>query len=413
MDHHPQTIVLISPHSPRQEEAFGLWMDDPLQGSFAQFNAPQVAVNLPLDRSLTEAIAAEAHMRDWETWPIHRQALDHGALVPLWFLVEAGWTGPTVIVSLNYPEYGGLTVLGEAIAEAAGTLPRRVAFIASGDMSHRLTANAPCGFHPEAHQFDETFLRMLRAGDYHKLAEIAPELRDLAAEDAVDSTVVAAAAVNWQTSSHQVLNYEGPFGVGYGVAILFSENARALETERTKVRFPKNEGAVLPDLARRSVAAALQGSTESPPSAVGAYHRTRRGVFVTMRRRDGSLRGCVGTVDPVCSNLVEETWRNARVAAFHDSRFAPVTAEEMNDLLFEVSVLYPPEEVASEKELDPRRYGVIVAADDGRQGLLLPGIKEIRTPEQQLRCARKKGWIGPDEPVTLQRFLVDHFTESS
>jgi MEMO1 family protein len=412
MDHLPETIVLISPHSPRQELAFGLWADDPLQGSFAQFNAPQIAVNLPLDRSLAEAIAVEAHTRDLETWAIHRRTLDHGALVPLWFLVEAGWAGPTVILSLNYPEYGGLTALGEASAAGTSALPRRVAFIASGDMSHRLTANAPCGFHPQAHQFDETFMQMIRAGNYRELPRIAPELRDLAAEDAVDSTLVAAAVVNWQTSGHRVLNYEGPFGVGYGVAILFAENSRSRDAEKTKGYLPKSEGTVLPGFARRSVAAVLEGRSELPSPPSGACLSRQRGVFVTIRHRDGSLRGCVGTVAPVCASLVEETWRNARAAAFHDNRFSPVTLGEMCNLRFEVSVLHPPEPVSSEKDLDPASYGVIVSTEDGRRGLLLPGIKEIRTPEQQLSCARTKGWIGPDEPVTIQRFQVDHFAES-
>jgi len=412
LDHRPQTVVVISPHSPRQEVAFGLWMDDLLQGSFSQFNAPQVNLSLPLDRSFAEAIAAEAQTRNLETWAIHQRALDHGALVPLWFLAEAGWSGATVILSLNHPDNDGLTALGEAIAAAAKTLPRRVAFIASGDMSHRLTANAPCGFHPRAHQFDETFIQLVRAGEFRQLARIASELRELAAEDAVDTTLVAGAAVNWHTSGHRVLNYEGPFGVGYGVAILFAENLASTEIEKARANQKEHAGAILPDLARRSVSEALHGSTARPPAPTGDYLPPPRGVFVTIRHRDGSLRGCVGTVTPVRDNLLEETWRNARAAAFRDNRFAPVTAGEMPYLRFEVSVLHPPEAVVSEAELDPRHFGVIVTAGDGRHGLLLPGIAEIRTAEQQVLCARKKGWIGPDEPVALQRFEVDHFEES-
>jgi AMMECR1 domain-containing protein len=80
-------------------------------------------------------------------------------------------------------------------------------------------------------------------------------------------------------------------------------------------------------------------------------------------------------------------------------------------LRFEVSVLHPPEDIASAAELDPGRYGVIVSTGDGRRGLLLPGIKEIQTVAQQLLIARKKAGIGPDEPIHLQRFLVDHFEE--
>ena len=94
-----------------------------------------------------------------------------------------------------------------------------------------------------------------------------------------------------------------------------------------------------------------------------------------------------------------------------DNRFSPVTADEVPALQFDVSVLHAPEKVATEADLDPRRFGVIVSAEDGRRGLLLPGIKEIKTPAEQVNIARQKGWINADEPITLQRFQVDHFEE--
>jgi AMMECR1 domain-containing protein len=115
---------------------------------------------------------------------------------------------------------------------------------------------------------------------------------------------------------------------------------------------------------------------------------------------------------PACDNLVEETWRNARLAALNDGRFEPVEPGELPDLRFEVSVLHPPEEIADESKLDPQRYGVIVSTEDGRRGLLLPGIAEITTVEEQLLFARRKGRIDPDEPARLERFEVDHFEEA-
>ncbi|MGA3163780.1 MAG: class III extradiol ring-cleavage dioxygenase family protein [Verrucomicrobiota bacterium] len=407
----PETVVVISPHSPRKPGAFGLCSDDRLQGSFEQFDAPQARVSLPNDRRLANAIGAEAQSRGVETWQIHNHGLDHGALVPLWFLAQAGWAGPTVLLSLNYPGEGGLTSLGEAIAAAANVLHRHVAIIASGDMSHRLTANAPCGFHPRAHRFDETFISLVRAGDYQGIQSINSELREVAAEDAVDSTLVAAAAAGWNATGHKVLSYEGPFGVGYGVAILFAEKPKSQGAEATPATIGSSDGAVLPGLARRSVEAELRGSSESPPAASGEYLSARRGVFVTVRRRGGELRGCVGTPVPVCANLVAETWRNARLAAFRDTRFPSVAAEELAGLRFHVSVLHSREDVLPPYELDPRRYGVIVSAVDGRCGVLLPGIESINTGEAQLRLAREKGWIGPDEPVKVERFQVDHFEE--
>jgi AmmeMemoRadiSam system protein A len=173
----------------------------------------------------------------------------------------------------------------------------------------------------------------------------------------------------------------------------------------------KNDGSVLPGLARSSVTAALNASAEVPPLPAGEYLSSRQGVFVTLFRRDGSLRGCIGTFAATGPNLVAETWRNARLAALQDRRFSPVTAGELADLIFEVSVIHSREDVLSEDELDPRRYGVIVSTSDGRRGLLLPGIKDIKTTEEQLLIARKKGGIAPDEPISIQRFEVDRFEE--
>ncbi len=407
----PETVLLISPHSPRRPRAFGLWAGARLQGSLAQFNAPGALVSLPNDTPLANAIATEATRRGLATWMIDSRALDHGALVPLWFLAEAGWSGPTVVLGLNYPDDGGLEELGEAIAAAARACRRGIAIVASGDMSHRLTPGAPAGFDPKARHFDEAFIRLLRDGDYREIGKLNHDLRELAAEDAVDSTLVAASAVGWKATGHKVLHYEGPFGVGYGVAILFADESSRAASQTALTQVAGREGDMLPGLARQSIAAALRGSSELPPEASSEYLRAPRAVFVTMHERGGKLRGCAGTILPYYSNLVTETWHSARLAAFHDSRFEPVEASELPNLHFEVSVLHSMEKIASADELDPARYGVIVSAEDGRRGLLLPALADVTTSKQQLSIARKKGWIGPHEPVLLQRFQVDHFEE--
>jgi AmmeMemoRadiSam system protein A len=407
----PETLVLISPHSPRQRGAFGLWGGKSLHGSFAQFGASGARVNFSNDKPLGEAIVSSAKDRNLATWMIPDQDLDHGALVPLWFLAEAGWSGPTIVLSLGYPKDGGLVELGEAIAAAAQATPRRIALVASGDMSHRLKPNAPCGFHPQAQQFDETFIRLLREGDYHEIGNIDPELRDFAAEDAVDSTLVALAAVNWRTAGHKVLHYEGPFGVGYGIAILFAEETKSDDPPSAPLNNTSREGLILPGLARQSVLAMLRRHPEIPPAAAGPYLSRSRGVFVTIRDRKGRLRGCAGTFLPACANVVLETWRSARLSAFEDPRFPQVTADELSNLCFEVSVLHSMEKIASIDELDPAQYGVVVSTRDGRRALLLPAIAEIKTGAQQVSLARRKGGIGAEERVMLQRFQVDHFEE--
>ncbi len=195
------------------------------------------------------------------------------------------------------------------------------------------------------------------------------------------------------------------------MAILFADESGPAASQTKATQTTAREGDILPALARQSIAAALSGSSELPPAAASPYLRSPRAVFVTMHERGGKLRGCAGTILPFYPNLVAETWHSARLAAFHDSRFDPVEARELPNLHFEVSVLHSMEKITSADELDPARYGVIVSTEDGRRGLLLPALPDITTGKQQLAFTRRKGWIGPNEPVLLQRFQVDHFEE--
>ena len=288
-----------------------------------------------------------------------------------------------------------------------------VAVVASGDMSHRLQPGAPAGFHPRAKDFDGAFIECLRAGDYRKLLNFDPELHDLAAEDVVDSTLIAAAAVNWDAAGHEVLSYESPFGVGYGVAILHQAPLESAPEGAHEAVVCENKtdsgGNSLPQVAWLSIAVALGRGDGNPDLPAEGILSERHGVFVTLCGPNRELRGCVGTLTPKFANTIEETWHVARDAAFHDGRFPPVGADELNGLHCEVSVILGLEEIAAPADLDPTRYGVIVSTEDGRRGVLLPGISEIRSVEQQIAVARRKGGIGVSEAVRFQRFAVKKF----
>lgn len=400
----PETVVLISPHSPRSPYAFGVWTCAELHGTFAPFNAPDAGVSLPVDGGFVQALAQVGPRAGVQFSAIAGGHLDHGAAVPLWFLMEAGWKGPTVVIALNTPGAGGLHGLGRAIALAAETLGRRIAIVASGDMSHRLIPGAPAGFEPTAKEFDARFIELLRAKAYRDIERIPAALQARAAEDVVDSTAVALAATGWKTGSGRVLSYEGPFGVGYGVAVLYS----AAEDRSHEYC----DGTDLPRLARTAVESVLARRNDEPPPPNGGYLAQRAGVFVTIKTSGGKLRGCIGTLEqPQAANIVEETWRNAIGAAFSDHRFPPVTGVEMHNLRFEVSVLHSFETVDSPQLLEPAEWGVIVRTADGRRATLLPALNGIDTAEQQFRAVCEKGGIAPGEAVTITRYRVDKFKE--
>ena len=215
----PDRLFLVSPHSPRQGQAFGLWSGR-LRGDLASFGAPGANVDLPGDPRLLEALHRSAGDRDLATWSIDAEPLDHGAVVPLWFLVQAGWDGPTAIASLPWgPKPASMEAFGGAVARALAELDGRAALVASGDMSHRIKPDAPAGYHPRAVEFDRVLSDLVARGRLDKIRDIDPELRALAAEDAADSSLIVAAAIGLASRGAEVLSYEHPFGVGYLVAV--------------------------------------------------------------------------------------------------------------------------------------------------------------------------------------------------
>ena len=241
----PQRIFVVSPHSPRRARAFGFWDGDRLRGDLARFGAPEAGVDLPNDTSLRRPLEQALETAGEALWSIpphghepglDREAfLDHGAVIPLWFLAEAGWTGPTAVVSLPIQcRPDRLRRFGRALAQALNALGEPAALVASGDMSHRVLPGAPAGFHPRAVEFDHQLTELIRRGDLEAIATIDPELRELAAEDAADTSILVtatleaaaleaatleAATLENRARGAEVLSYEHPFGVGYLVAV--------------------------------------------------------------------------------------------------------------------------------------------------------------------------------------------------
>ncbi|MCL5104391.1 MAG: AmmeMemoRadiSam system protein A [Armatimonadetes bacterium] len=134
---------------------------------------------------------------------------------------------------------------------------------------------------------------------------------------------------------------------------------------------------------------------------------TRAGAFVCIKK-DGHLRGCIGTIEPAQSCLAKEIIENAVCAATKDPRFLPIECRELDRLECSVDVLSPAEEIHDIRDLDPKRYGVIVENGSNR-GLLLPDLDGVDTAEEQVSIARHKAFISPNDPIKLYRFKVNRF----
>ena len=235
-----------------------------------------------------------------------------------------------------------------------------------------------------------------------------------AAECGLRSFWIMAGALDRLNVTAEKLSYEGTFGVGYGIVwfnVNGADESRNFDVQladfkrRETLRRKASEDDFV-KLARHSLETFVKTHkpAELPENLPDELTSRRAGAFVSLHK-DGNLRGCIGTIMATQDTLAQEILQNAISACSRDPRFEPVTVDELDDIEYSVDVLGEPERIFSVKDLDVRRYGVIVE-NGNRRGLLLPDLEGVDTVEEQIAIAKRKANIRADEKVSLWRFEV-------
>ncbi len=413
----PDTVIVLSPHTVMYADYFHISPGAGSNGDFGQFGAPQVVVSAEYDAELVQEIEREAQAMGIPAGTLGERdrRLDHGTMIPLWFLERYRRGYEVVRIGLSGLALSEHYRLGQCIQRAAERCGRRIAVIGSGDLSHKLKEDGPYGFCEEGPQYDSGIMDVMGNADFGKLLDFSEEFCDKAAECGHRSFVIMAGVLDGMAVKAERLSYEGTFGVGYGVC---TYEAGSHDTDREFLRLReekvKRKAAELRDsegeyvsLARHTVEEYVRTGKKPvvPDGLSDDMYEKKAGVFISLKK-DGALRGCIGTIAPVRESIAEEIISNAVSAATRDPRFSPVRADELESLIYSVDVLGEPEEISSPDELDVKRYGVIVSSK-GRRGLLLPDLEGVDTVEDQIAIARRKAGI-PDreKDVKLERFEV-------
>jgi len=384
--------VVISPHSPSSMTSLPVRRAAHAAGDLARFRAPQVRVEAQVDVRLAAALVVDGQQAGFSLTWAEETDLDHGVVVPInslprtmankryIFLGVSGWP------PYRFVEFGAW--LHSRLRDRSAIL------IASGDLSHRLTPDAPYGFRPQGPVFDRLVIDALRGREWERIERLDPDLIEEAGECGLRPLAILLGAGRAAGLTSQVLSYEGPFGVGYPV-VAFTAAAATLPA--------RNIGFDVQALGRRAIDTYLRTrQLIEPPQPIPAELQAPSAVFVTLRK-DGDVRGCVGSVRPTAATAAHELIRYAVASAVRDPRFDPVRLDEVGALVIRVQLLDPAEPVADISGLDPQTYGIIVRSGD-RQALLLPGIDGIETAQQQVRAACEKAGIDRFAPIELQRF---------
>ncbi|MEG1410325.1 MAG: AmmeMemoRadiSam system protein A [Terrisporobacter sp.] len=421
----PETIVIITPHGTMFSNAIAISNEDEIKGNFNQFRDLETYIGGKIDKEFNEKlinICKKGHIPavgiDSKLLKRFNKAfeLDHGAMIPMYFINK--FYKDYKIVHITYAMLSDIELyrFGIAIRESAKNLNRKIAIIASGDLSHRLTEDGPYEYSSEGAKFDKTVLEYLQKGDIVSVFNMDKCMVESAGECGLRSVYIMLGAMEGEEVKGELLSYEGPFGVGYGVMSFHNKinnksNLELLINEK-KIAFNSKISNSNPyvKLARESLnyyysTGQLMGV---PKDLKKEMINERKGVFVSLKKF-GNLRGCIGTFLPTTNSVAEEIIRNAVQAATEDPRFERVTEDELVDLDLSVDVLGEPVK-ATKDGLDPKVYGIIVSKGHKR-GLLLPDLEGVDTIDYQLQIACEKASIDYHQNFEIEKFKVTRYKE--
>ena len=225
----PDTLVVVSPHAP-VEAAFLLNADSVLKGDFHNFGK-DTGLEFRSDQELLKEIKKE---RLSEKIEFYHGPLDHGALVPLYYLVGAVKTKNAkikndfkpklLLASVAFSSMAEHLAFGRLLAKVFKKSRQRIALIISGDLSHRLSPGAPAGFSPKAKEFDQKLTQFLEKGDSRAILEFDEDLIVEAGECGLLPIWVLLGVLEGRKWRMDRLSYEAPFGVGYLTGQIITNN---------------------------------------------------------------------------------------------------------------------------------------------------------------------------------------------
>lgn len=412
----PDTVIITSPHSIMYTDYIHISPGSHARGDFGQFRARSVKIECDYDKEFVSELCKTCDDRRIAAGTLgeRNKRLDHGTMIPLYFLQKYLENFKVVRIGISGLSFIKHYGFGQAIKDVSDKLGRRVVMIASGDLSHKLKEDGPYGYAKEGPEFDQEITDVFRTGHFLKMLTFDYSFCERAAECGLRSFIIMAGSIDGRDVKPTLYSYEGPFGVGYGVAGFeplgnddsrhFKEQAEEIERKRLAERKANEDDYVR--LARYTIENYIRnGFVPAIPEKLPKDMVDKKaGVFVSLKK-DGQLRGCIGTFKPTKKNIAQEIMTNAISACSHDPRFSKVRKSELPKLVYSVDVLgeVTPAQFA---ELDPQKYGVIIKQKEKR-GLLLPNLDGVDTATEQIEIAsRKAGIYDEDAPVELFKFEV-------
>jgi len=216
----PDTLLIISPHGSMSAENFLLNVSAKYNLQFREFGDLATKKQFSGDVQIASHLQEAIEDQEIPIGLVNQPELDHGTGVPLYFLAEHLPDIKILPISFSLLDLETHWRFGQAISQEIAKSEKRIAVIASGDLSHRLNEGAPAGYSPQGKKFDQKIIELVKNQDGQGLLNLDPTMVEEAGECGLRSIIILLAIFADKNYQSKVLSYEGPFGVGYLVSSL-------------------------------------------------------------------------------------------------------------------------------------------------------------------------------------------------
>ncbi len=209
----PDIILVISPHGNLMTQAFTLNTALEVKANFKNFGDLDTELKFKTDIAFAHQIK-EALETKFSIQLINQIELDHGASVPLYYLNKK-LSAKIITLGHSSQDLKTQLKLGKELSEIIHSSDKKIAVVASGDLSHALSSDSPAGYSPEGKKFDKNLIKLIQKKDIKNILKFDKKLIEEVAECGLKSIVILLGIINEHNYTPQILSYESPFGVGY------------------------------------------------------------------------------------------------------------------------------------------------------------------------------------------------------
>ncbi|MBP9732039.1 MAG: MEMO1 family protein [Candidatus Magasanikbacteria bacterium] len=211
----PHLIIIFTPHFQAHSDTFAVNAHTKFTSSFEEFGDHSLRREFTGSPDFAAKIAHTASRENIPLKLVSEEKLDHGSTVPLYSLVghlpqvKVLPIGPCDLDSKTHLNFGNL------IKEACMDSDKRIALIASANLSHGITTDSPAGFRESGKKFDEKIIELLQSRNTSGIATLDPAFVESAAETGYKPLLMLLGSLKNINYEFKHLAYEHPFGVGY------------------------------------------------------------------------------------------------------------------------------------------------------------------------------------------------------